>query len=447
MIAREAALLLILAALLPAAWFETAWRDLGDAPQTVYQSGVPHTSATGAAMRDYAIGRSFFPVGLYHALTGSWHGRSYDLGAIAAAGFNTVHTWERQPLADVAAAALAAHLQVVYHDPDPVEAARLSGHPAILSWYLDEEPGVWFSQAEQAARREAFAHRRETLRRSDPDRPVHIVASTPGRFADWDAWLAAGDVAAFSVYPVRAAGALRLSGPRALADTVARAVARADGAKPVWFVAQAFASPALGWRMPSPAEYRTMVYAAIVHGATGVITFAYDSFVTRDGQVLGIAPEPAAGFGDIPDYDGRGDAPLTADEDAQAASRALWNGVVAVNRELAALTPALLSPTARLPYRVSVRGLSDVATPVRTMLKRDADGFVLIVVNLGDSALDVRFAFDGRVSGLRRAFAADGSPAPDPVGQGWQTRLGGFATQIFRFDVAAPGAVPAGPGA
>ena len=44
------------------------------------------------------------------------------------------------------------------------------------------------------------------------------------------------------------------------------------------------------WLMPSPREMRGQVYAGIVHGATGIIYFAMDSGVTRDGQVMGIAP-------------------------------------------------------------------------------------------------------------------------------------------------------------
>jgi hypothetical protein len=445
LIAREAGLLLILAALLPAAWFETAWRDLADAPQTVYSQGVPHTTATGAPLDAYEVGRSFLPIGVYHALSGDWHGQTYDLQTIASAGFNTIHAWEGQSLTDVATAAQAAHLQVIFHNPEPADAARLRGHPALLSWYLDEEPGLRFPDAAQAKLRTTFAQRRAALRAADPDRPVHIVAAPPGRFATWDAWALLGDVVAFSVYPVRDAVPLRLTGPRALADTVARAVLRTQGVRPVWFVAQSFASPEYGWRMPTPREYRTMIYAAIVHGATGVIAFAYDSFVTRDGQVLGVAPVPRAGYGDIPDYDDRGDAPLTVDTNALAASRLLWRGVSTVNREIAALTPALLSPTANLPYRVSVRGLSDVATPVRTLLKRDADGYVLIAVNLGGSALDTRIDFDGEVRDLRHLFKDDTVEAAKAVGPRWVTRLEAFETQIFRFDITASGGVSAGP--
>jgi hypothetical protein len=444
MIARDAGLLLVVAVMLPALWFETiGWRDLPDAPQTVYRSGVPHTGRTGVPRTDYAPGRSFLPIGLYHALSGDWHGRRYDLDEIAAAGFNTVHLWERQALADVAAVAHDAGVQIVFHEPDDDAVRRFGDHPAMLSWYLDEEPTLRYPADEQATRRAAFDARRDRLHLLDPGRPVHVVDAPPGNFVTWDAWAVRGDVVVFSVYPVRSGHEFRVAGPRSVADTVVRAVALNNAARPVWFVAQAFASPTYGWRLPTAREYRAMVYTAIVHGATGVIAFAFDSFVTRDGQVLGIAPQPAASYGAVPDYDGRGDAPLVVDDAALAASRSLWRDVARVNRELAELTPALLSPTAGLSYRVSVLGLSEVETPVRTLLKRDVESYVLIVVNLAGRALDARFAFDRAVVDLRRPFAPDA--AVDPGDRGWQTRLGPFETQVFRFDLSKPEASGAEP--
>lgn len=432
MILREAALLVLLAALLPALLFEAAWRDLPDAPQTVYRGGVPHTTRTGAILSSFEPERSFFPIGIYHALDGRFHGRDYDFVTLASAGFNTVHAWERQPAEAAAAAAERAGLQLIYHEPDPEAVGHLRDHPAILSWYLDEEPAARFPAGEQASLREAFDDRRATLRALDPLRPYHIVAAPPGRFVDWDAWIRHSDIAAFSVYPLRSGQTPRLVGDRALADSVGRAAALDGEQKPLWFVAQAFASPRYRWRMPTPREYRTMVYAAIVHGATGIIAFAYDSFVTRDGQVLGIAPDPLPDYGAVPDYDNRGDAPLTVSESALAGSRALWDGVVSVNRELAVLAPALLSPTVARHYSVSVRGLSAVQTPVRTILKRDGDGYVLIAVNVGDTDLDVRFGFDAETRDLHRPFAAEAEQI-QVTDNGWQIRLAGFETRVFQF--------------
>lgn len=432
MIARDIGLLILLGAMLPAFWFETfGWRDLADAPQTVYRAGVPHTERTGAPRSTFDVDRSFFPIGLYHAMSGQHHGRNYDLAEVAAAGFNTVHFWERQNLSDIADAARDAGVQIVYHNPRDDDVRRFRNHPALLSWYLDEEPTLHFSAEQQARLQNEFFARRRTLRQIDPGRPVHIVGSPPGNFTDWDAWTRIGDIAVFSVYPARGSG-FALAGLRSLADSVSRAVGLNDENKPVWVIVQAFASPRYGWRMPTADEYRAMVYTAIVHGATGLITFAFDSFATRDGQVLGITPHPLADYGDVPDYDGRGDAPLVVGETELAQSAALWRNVARINHEIAELTPALLSPTAMVPYRVSVLGLNSLTTPVRTLLKRENDSYLLIAVNVSDRGHDTRFSFNHSVIGLRRPFSA---VAPMVSDNGWSDRLEAFQVRVYRFSL------------
>ena len=50
----------------------------------------------------------------------------------------------------------------------------------------------------------------------------------------------------------------------------------------MWLCVQSFESG--NWLMPSPRELRTQVYTGIVHGATGIMYFAMDSYVTRAGE-------------------------------------------------------------------------------------------------------------------------------------------------------------------
>ena len=77
--------------------------------------------------------------------------------------------------------------------------------------------------------------------------------------------------------------------------------------------------------------------------------------------------------------------------------------------------------------------MSEIETPVRTLLKRDTEGYVLIVVNLDDRSLDVRISFDGSVTALRRPFASD---VPVIVREGgWQARLEPYETHVYRFDL------------
>lgn len=441
---RDFGILIVIAALLPAVWFETAgWRLSESASQSVYRSGVPHTDREGNRLTGYETGQSFFPIGLYHALTGVHHGQLHALTETAAAGFNTVHFWEGQKLADVAEAARQARLQIIYHNPSDAEVRRFAGHSTMLSWYLDEEPTLRFPEVRQPGLRRAFEDRKRAIHGIDPGRPVLVIDGPPGRFPVWDAWATVGDVVSFSVYPVYSDGRIKLGGQRSIAETVARAVRLNQERKPVWFVAQAFASPALGWRMPTAREYRSMIYTAIVHGATGVIAFAYDSFVTRDGQVLGIAPSPLADYGETADYDGRGDSPLVVDSAALAESRMLWHAAAGVNAELAELTPALLNTTAPVPYRVSLRGLSEYSAPIRTLLKQDGDRLLLIAVNLDGRRLDARFAFDDAIIDLNRPFSPEDTITAE--NNEWQARFEPYETRVYRFSLRAPGFDAGGP--
>jgi len=107
--------------------------------------------------------------------------------------------------------------------------------------------------------------------------------------------------------------------------------------------------------MPSPQELRASVYAGLIHGATGVFYFALDSFVTRDGQVLGVAPWTEETYGPSPDYDGDGRYPLIVSADQAAQSRDMWQAVAAVNQEIARFIPELLSATAAVDYQARSR--------------------------------------------------------------------------------------------
>jgi hypothetical protein len=182
---------------------------------------------------------------------------------------------------------------------------------------------------------------------------------------------------------------------------VLRAVRLNHERKPVWVTLQAFgAAPGLDQpaQMPTPAELRGMAFTAIVHGATGITLFAYDSHVTRAGSVLGIAPETADSDGLHP--------PVTAAE--AAASRALWAGAEALNTELERLTPRLLSPTARMRYSVFFSGQSRTPGPIRTMLKDTRGTCTLLAVNIEARPFGTRFEFPKRIGSVKR-LDADGT--------------------------------------
>jgi hypothetical protein len=47
---------------------------------------------------------------------------------------------------------------------------------------------------------------------------------------------------------------------------------------------------------PTPEQLRGCVYAGIIHGATGIVYFTWDAQASRNGGVIGMAPDPRATY-------------------------------------------------------------------------------------------------------------------------------------------------------
>jgi hypothetical protein len=417
------------------------WHASPLAVQRVYQGGVPHTDQRGRLRFAYDPATSFLPIGLYHALTGRHLGRSYDLAAVRAAGFDTVYPWEGQDRESVTTAAKANGLAVIFADPTDAQVARAAHDPdsPVLAWTVDQEPTKSANEPEWRARLDRFRARRDAIHRLDPGRPVlvidapHFTGPTAER---WAAWGTSGDVASHFNYPVGLAPPVSLSTTRGIPQSVARAAKLNGERKPVWLVVQAFASPHQGWAMPTPAQLRAMVYAGFIHGATGVIYFALDSFVTRDDGVIGIAPDPGPDDGPARDFNRDGRPRLVADAAQLAESRALWGAARRVNAELAALRPDLLTPTSRRPYRVEIFGQGESRAPIRTMLKERNGAAALVVVNVDGVAMRYRVSFDAPIATPRAAFEVGASP--EAAATGWQDALPPIGVRVYRFRFAAP---------
>lgn len=342
-----------------------------------------------------------------------------------------MHTWEGVGIADVIDELDATGLQLIRHLPTDEEVRRFGSNPRILAWYLDEEPtSRGYFETERTGRPDlmeerhrAFVSRMAAIKAMDPRHPVFPLDGAfvpPGWDQWWDRWNRSGDVTAHDHYPLQP-GATDLAG---LAESVLRAVRLNGERKPVWITLQAFGGlPGLSVanRMPTPAELRGMAFTAIIHGATGLILFAYDSRVTRIGHVLGIAP-------DTPESRGDG-TPATAAEAAR--SRELWAGATALNAELERLTPWLLSPTSRLTYQVRFTGTNRTPTPIRAMLKQRGDRYVLLAVNLEDRPMEARFRFPGAIKTVRR-WNGDGSVSALEARDGeFGDALGAFGAGVY----------------
>ncbi|MEE2659424.1 MAG: chitobiase/beta-hexosaminidase C-terminal domain-containing protein [Candidatus Latescibacterota bacterium] len=176
------------------------------------------------------------------------------------------------------------------------EVRAFRDHPALLAWYISDEPT---GHGSTPAELERVYH---TVRETDPYHPVTIVFVNPGKAANF---ASAMDLAMTDPYPIP-------NGPPASVRAAVRTAADdVSPAIPVWIVPQAFGGNEWWSREPTAAELRVMTWLGILEEATGV------QYFIRHGL---------SGFPK---------SPVT------------WSAASQTALEVAALTPVLLSTEAR----------------------------------------------------------------------------------------------------
>ncbi|NUQ01980.1 MAG: hypothetical protein HUU35_19205, partial [Armatimonadetes bacterium] len=237
-------------------------------------------------------GRPFFPLGLYHV-------RQQDLARVAAGGFNFVAShastfppdWP-QPGDGVGyleaagqAGLTSVGLGAGIHRPEA--AAKVFGHyranPAVVTWYLADEPGGPGEQPEDLRRGY------EQWAALDPTHPIFLLQNKPGEFYRY---APACDIFATDPYPIRADAAPPLG---QVAEYTRGAVDAVFGQKPVWVALQCYTvhsatEPAreLPPRLPTLDELRNMSYQALAAGARGLLYYAFDDTYFNNGQIRGV---------------------------------------------------------------------------------------------------------------------------------------------------------------
>jgi Beta-galactosidase len=152
----------------------------------------------------------------------------------------------------------------------------LRDHPALLSWYISDEPDG------NGIAPERLVEVYDFIKRLDPRHPVTLVLNCAENPAYAIARYArACDILTSDPYTVAVEQPVGCdecaSGTSAALDVANRVELMRNAthyAMPFWIVLQAFGGPSEHWsRMPSPEEERAMTYVALAHGATGVIWF------------------------------------------------------------------------------------------------------------------------------------------------------------------------------
>ncbi len=420
-----------------------AARPGGGAVQRVYTAGVPHTDARGRRMMAYDAGRSFFQIGIWGNPIGEVWGTNYDLKVLTDAGFNTMWPWPSWSLDQALAHGQRAGLQVVAMNPQPEALLReYRDHPNLLgNVWMDEPTGSLWGKDMEGKFQEFLAYKK-MANAVAPDLCVFINDVpwiTPPATEWWTRWNTAGDVSCHDNYPVMHSAQTQSLG--AIADTVGLAARVNREQKPVWLIVGAFEQPgksAYPFRFPTPMQLRASVYAGLIHGATGIIYFTWDTYVCRDGNVIGMSPDPKPAYVPSPRQEGY-THPTPARPDQLVASRALWAMATQVNRELRELTPALLSPTVdpkAVPYSIAVTGLGRTEEPIHALLKPHPEGgTVLLTVNLEDCVLDATYTFPKALRSVERLYENQLPLALEKDANRFSDTYEPFETHVYRIQM------------
>ncbi len=387
-----------------------------NAVQVIYRGGVPHTDKNGNLLTEYDPERSFFQIGIWGNPFGDIYGYNYDLTILPEAGINTMWPWSGRGLEKELEAGAGAGLQVVHMRPlETDDAATHKDHPNWLGncWH-DEPTGGWWGKEMDKHFDEFLAYKKE-INEAAPGRPVFINDVpwiSPPATSWWVKWNTAGDVACHDNYPIltrkHRSKTISDEGSRTGIDkSTAFATAVNQEQKPVWVIVGAFTQRGRGafpFRFATPYELRAQVYASLIHGATGIIYFCWDTYVSRDGHVMGMSPDPQVAYLEA---DPNRPKPSPAKPLELAQSKALWMTATQINSEIQELTPSLLSPTVGpdVEYSADIDGEEVSNAPLRCLLKPHPDGgYILLTVNLDDAVLDTTYSFPGGLTSAAPLF-------------------------------------------
>ena len=133
----------------------------------------------------------------------------------------------------------------------------LKDHPALLAWYVWDEPNVGVLAAPPEVVRAAS----DAVKREDPDHPT-FFCFTPWHSLDRiDSYGACCDILAVDPY-------VRAKYMGLVSESVRAARGAAGPSRPVWSII--WASQNAGQKIPLVADMRCATYLSLIHGATGI---------------------------------------------------------------------------------------------------------------------------------------------------------------------------------
>lgn len=262
------------------------------------------------------------------------------------------------------------------------EIAEFRDHPALLAYYLADEPELgWASPADTA-----LAYRK--IKELDPWHPVTMVFCKAAAAAQYAEGM---DIVMTDPYPIP-------NQPVTAVAEFCRTIRRDTGdALPLWIVPQAFGGGEWWQREPSRQEERVMTYLALIHGATGVQYFIRRPRISKPNS---------------PD---------------------LWNECRRLLLEVSQLTPALCSPE-------GAPAVSASAPDVHLAAFRERGSVTVLAANPAPRPLPVEFRLGAAVRGEAQVLFENRVLPVD--GGVWSDFIDAVGTRAYRIELEPP---PAGP--
>ena len=271
--------------------FASAWKDDAWLKRALYPG--PARSGVKVTLRDDGVtivdGEPFFPIGIYSVIKREFNGRSFDraFADLKAAGFNFAHTYGDAYESDFLAAAEKYGIRLWVASGMPSRNLLDVGryHPSIIAWYLGDDSSRLVPVSELAARNAA-------VKAVDPNR-LTCQADDAGSvlpISNYAPYVRHTDVFMPEIYPVTGE-----AGDKSDRTCVARTiqdmeqfhsdVRRFGDGKPkgCWPILQWFDGWSLWHHFPSREQLRATTFAALVHGANGMIWYTYGGLGDNHG--------------------------------------------------------------------------------------------------------------------------------------------------------------------
>lgn len=224
-----------------------------------------------------ADGRPFLPVGFYC---------DDSFGTLAEEeslyGFNMISPYWSRPavrtpeeltkVKDLMDRCASVGVKVVYHieracinlkgkeleDVIRPEIEMFRDHPALLAWYIADEPEYHSVTAEQL--QDVY----QMVKKLDPWHPIGVCIADLRHMPKFTPSM---DFIMSDAYPIPHLPVTRV------ADSMDRARKGTNNSMPVWDIPQVFGGGEFWFREPTAKEVRVMTYLALIHGATGIENF------------------------------------------------------------------------------------------------------------------------------------------------------------------------------